>query len=88
MHAVVFEVEMKDGWESKADGELDYIVESLRQLPGFTRGTWTTDGRVGFSLILFETREVAQEVVDNASLPSDASAILRSASVHAVLREA
>lgn len=88
MHAVVFEVEMKDGWEAKADEEIDYIVQSLRQLPGFTRGTWTTDGRVGLGLILFESQDVAQQVVDEAYLPPDASAVLRSARVDAVIREA
>ena len=88
MHAVVFEVEMKDGWEKKVDQELDFIVGSLRELPGFTRGTWLTDGHVGVSLVVFESKEVAQEVADNAFLPPDASATLRSARALDVVREA
>lgn len=88
MYAVVFEVEMKEGWEAKADEEIDYIVKSLRELPGFIRGTWTTDGRAGLGLILFESKDVAQQVVVDAYLPPDASAVLRSARVDAVIREA
>jgi hypothetical protein len=88
MHAVVFEVEMKDGWEKKVDQELDFIVGSLRELPGFTRGTWLTDGHVGVSLVLFESKEVAQRVADSAVLPPDASATLRSARALDVVREA
>lgn len=88
MHAVVFEVEMKDGWETTVDQELDFIVGSLRELPGFTRGTWLTDGHVGVSLVLFESKEVAQQVADSAFLPPDASATLRSARALDVVREA
>jgi hypothetical protein len=88
MHAVVFEVEMKQGWEATADKELDFIVASLKELPGFTRGTWTTDGNVGFSMILFQSKDVAQQVADNAFLPPDAGATLRSARALDVVREA
>lgn len=88
MHAVVFEVDMKEGWESTVEAELDYIVDSLGQVPGFKRGTWTTDGSVGLSLIVFESKEVAQEVADHASLPPDSGATLRSARVLEVVREA
>ena len=88
MHAVVFEVDMKPGWESKANGELDYIVQSLKELPGYTRGTWTTDGTTGLSFILFESADIAREIADNAFLPPDASATLRSVRVFEVVREA
>lgn len=88
MHAVVFEVDMKDGWEATVDQELDYLVQSLKEVPGFVRGTWATDGTTGLSLIQFDTREVAQDIADNASLPPDASATLRSVRVFEVQREA
>ena len=88
MHAVVFEVDMKTGWEGKADGELDYIVQSLKEVPGYTRGTWTTDGMTGLSFILFESADVAHEIADHASIPPDASVTLRSARVFEVVREA
>lgn len=74
MHAVVFEVDMKEGWESTAEVELDTSS--------------TTDGSIGLSLIVFESGEVAQEVADNAGLPPEAGATLRSARVLEVLREA
>lgn len=88
MHAVVFEVDMKEGWEAKVDQELDFMVQSLKELPGFVRGTWVTDGTVGLSMILFEAKDVAQQVVDNAFLPPDASATLRSARLFQVQRDA
>lgn len=88
MHAVVFEVDMKEGWEASAEQELDQIVGFVRSVPGFVRGTWTTDGSRGLSLILFESEEAARSVADNASMPADAGVTLRSAEVCEVVREA
>lgn len=88
MHAVVFEVDMKDGWEATVDEELDYITQSLKEVPGFVRGTWTTDGSVGFSLVLFESEDTAKEIADSASMPPESGATLRSARVLEVVREA
>ncbi|MGH9223595.1 MAG: hypothetical protein ACRD2W_07355 [Acidimicrobiales bacterium] len=57
-------------------------------MPGFQRGTWTTDGSRGLSLVVFESADVAKEIADNAFLPPEASATLRSARVYEVRREA
>ncbi len=88
MHAVVFEVDMKEGWEGDADRELDQVATMVRSVPGFKRGTWATDGRRGLSFIVFESEEAARAVADNASMPPNASATLRSASVYEIVREA
>lgn len=88
MHAVVFEVDMKEGWEASAEQELDQIIGFMRSVPGFVRGTWTTDGSRGLSFILFESEEAARGIADNASMPADAGVILRSAEVYEVVREA
>lgn len=88
MHAVVFEVDLRDGWRSTVDDELDYIVGTLSAEPGFVRGTWTGNGTRGLAIIVFEAEETAQNIVDNAELPPDAGASLRSAEVHEVLRVA
>lgn len=88
MHAVVFEVDMKQGWEGNADAELDQLVTILKTVPGFVRGTWTTDGRRGLSFLLFESQESAQGLADNASMPPDASVTLRSVDVYQVVRDA
>lgn len=88
MHAIVFEVDMKDGWEATVDEELDFITRSLREVPGFVRGTWTTDGSVGVSLVLFESEDAARAIADNASMPPESGAALRSARVLEVVREA
>ncbi|MDQ3679908.1 MAG: hypothetical protein M3378_05065 [Actinomycetota bacterium] len=88
MHAVVFHVDMKQGWEGNADEELDQLVEMVKSMPGFVRGTWGTDGTTGVSFILFASEEAARGVADNAGLPPDASATLRSVDVYEVLRDA
>ncbi len=87
MHAVVFQVDMKPGWEATADAELDQLVTMLKSVPGFVRGTWATDGQRGLSFLLFESKETAEGVAANASMPPDASVILRSADVYEVLRD-
>ena len=87
MHAVVFHVDMKQGWEGKVEAELDQLVTMVKSVPGFIRGTWTTDGRRGMSFLLFESQESAQGLADNAAMPPDASVTLRSVDVYEVVRD-
>lgn len=88
MHAVVFQVDMKQGWEASAEQELDQIVGFVRSVPGFVRGTWANDGSRGLAFLLFETEEAARGVADNAKLPPDASVTPRSTDVYEVVRDA
>ena len=87
MHAVVFQVDMKQGWEESAEAELDQLVTMLKSVPGFVRGTWTTDGSRGLSFVLFESRESAEGLAANASMPPDASVTFRSVDVYEVVRD-
>ena len=87
MHAVVFQVDMKQGWEGKVEAELDQLVTLVKSVPGFVRGTWTTDGRRGLSFLLFESQESAQGLADNAAMPPDASVTLRAVDVYEVVRD-
>ena len=87
MHAVVFQVDMKQGWEGKVEAELDQLVTMVKSVPGFVRGTWTTDGQRGLSFLLFESQESAQGLAANASMPPDASVTLRSVDVYEVARD-
>jgi len=87
MHAVVFQVDMKQGWEGNADAELDQLVTMVKSVPGFVRGTWTTDGQRGLSLLLFESEESAAGIAANASMPPDASVTFRSVDVYEVVRD-
>ena len=87
MHAVVFEVDMKQGWEGNADAELDQLATMMKSVPGFVRGTWTTDGRRGLSFLLFESQESAEGLAANASMPPDASVTFRSVDVYEVVRD-
>ena len=87
MHAVVFQVDMKEGWEGSVDAELDQLVTMLKSVPGFVRGTWVTDGRRGLSFLLFESQESAEALAANASMPPDSSVTLRSVDVYEVSRD-
>lgn len=87
MHAVVFEVDMKEGWQGDADAELDQVIGFTRSVPGFVRGTWTSDGRRGLSFILFDNEESARAVATNAAVPPEASVVFRSADVYQVVRD-
>ncbi len=88
MHAVVFEVDMKEAWEGDADRELDQLTTMVKSVPGFVRGTWTTDGRRGLSFIVFESEAAARGLADNASMPPNASATVRSVAVYEIVRQA
>ena len=87
MHAVVFQVDMKQGWEGKVEAELDQLVTMVKSVPGFVRGTWTNDDRRGLSFLLFESQESAQGLADNAAMPPDASVTLRAVDVYEVVRD-
>jgi hypothetical protein len=78
---------MKQGWEASAEAELDQLVTMLKSVPGFVRGTWVTDGHRGLSFLLFESQESAEGLAANASMPPDASVILRSVDVYEVSRD-
>ena len=87
MHAVVFQVDMKQGWEGSAEAELDQLVTMLKSVPGFVRGTWANDDRRGLSFLLFESQESAEGLAANASMPPDASVTFQSVDVYEVVRD-
>ena len=87
MHAVVFQVDMKPGWEGNLEAELDQLVTMVKSVPGFVRGTWANDDRRGLSFLLFESQESAEGIAANASMPPDASVTLRSVDVYEVARD-
>jgi hypothetical protein len=87
MHAVVFQVEMKQDWQGDVDAELDGLVGMVKSTPGFVRGTWMSDGKTGLSCLLFESEEVARGMAENAFVPPDASVTFRSADVYEVARD-
>ena len=87
MHAVVFQVDIKQDWEGNADQELEQLVTGVKSVPGFVRGTWATDGQRGLSFLVFETQQAARGVADNAAMPPDASVTMRSVDVYEVVRD-
>ncbi len=88
MHAVVFQVDIKQGWEGDTDQELDQLVGMMESAPGFVRATWTTDGTTGLSFIVVESEEAARGIADNASMPPVASVTFRRVDVYEVVRDA
>jgi hypothetical protein len=88
MHAVVFEVDMKQGWEGDADAELDQVVELTKSAPGFVHGTWSSDGTTGLSVIVMESEEAAKAMIDaGPRIPPDASVTFRSVNILEVARD-
>jgi hypothetical protein len=87
MYAVVFEVDLKPGWQGDADSELDLLIGFVKAAPGFVRGTWTTDGSRGLSFILFDSESPAREFAANAFVPAEASVMFRSVNVYEVVRD-
>ena len=88
MHAVMYEVEHKPGWEGDAEAELDMIVEGTKQVEGFVNGWWISDGTTGFAIILLESEDVARAEAEGAAITPEASLTLRSAKVYEVKRTA
>lgn len=87
MYAVVFQVDMKPGWQGDQDQELDVMADAMKSVPGFVRGTWTSDGTHGLSFIVFASEEAARAVAANAAVPPEASVTLRSADVYEIARD-
>ena len=88
MHAVVFEVDIKQDWEGDADRELDQLASMMKSIPSFVRGSWASDGTRGISFIVFESEETARGVAANASMPATASVTFRNVGVYEIAREA
>ncbi len=88
MHAVIFAVDIEpEATREQLDTELDHLVGHVRTIPGFVRGTWTTDGTTGLSFQLFNDEAVARNIAANAVLPPDAGVTFRSAHVYEVTRD-
>ncbi|MDT4957820.1 MAG: hypothetical protein QOD31_1619 [Pseudonocardiales bacterium] len=88
MHAVVFQVDMKEGRDDDTRPEVEQLIGFVKTVPGFVRGTWTTDGSKGVSMVIMESEEAALEMAANASIPPEASVVFRSADVLEVVGEA
>ena len=88
MHAVVFEVDMKQDRASDADAELDGMVAATKEDAGFVSGTWMGDGTRGLAVLVYESEEAAHAACDGASIPPEASVALRAVSFYEVQRQA
>jgi quinol monooxygenase YgiN len=87
MYAVVFRVDIKQGWQGDVDAELDQLIEMVKSVPGFVRATWTTDGKTGLSFIVMEDEEAAKAMAGDGSIPPEASVTFRSVHIYEVVRD-
>jgi quinol monooxygenase YgiN len=87
MYAVVFQVDMKPGWEGNVDAELDALIETVKAVPGFVRGTWATNGKTGTSFILLENEAAAKEMADGRAIPPEASVTFRAVDIYEIVRD-
>jgi hypothetical protein len=63
MHAVVVRVTIKDV-ESAEAALQEQVVPRASQAPGFVAGYWTRKDNKGLSMIVFESEEAAQAVIE------------------------
>ncbi|MCU1498190.1 MAG: hypothetical protein JWM47_2143 [Acidimicrobiales bacterium] len=87
MHAVLFHVDKKEGWEGDGEAELDFITKMSSDSPGYVRGIWADNEQHGMSLQLFESEETARQCAEGATIPPEASVIFRSVEVFEVRRD-
>jgi hypothetical protein len=63
MHAVVVRVTIKDE-EGATSALQEQVVPRASQAPGFVAGYWTRKDNKGLSMIVFESEEAAQAVIE------------------------
>lgn len=87
MHAIVFRIEIHD--QKEADRLLhEEFVPGMSQAPGFVGGYWVTSGDKGTSVIVFESEEAVQRVMDSADPPKTEAFTLKSLEIGKVVAHA
>jgi hypothetical protein len=86
MHAVVFQVDIKEG-RVAGGAELERVITATKAAPGFVRGTWVSDGRTGISMVLVESEDAARDMAADSDIPPDAPVTFRSADIYEVVGE-
>ena len=62
MHAVFSVVDIDAGRHDAAIQWLnEHMIPGLRQAPGFVSGMWFGDGTTGHGVVMFETKDQAQQ---------------------------
>lgn len=87
MYAVLFKVDVKPDWEGDLDAELDTLVENVKAVPGFIRGTWARDGMTGVSFLVLDNEETAKAMVADRNIPPEAGVTFHSADLYEIIRD-
>lgn len=89
MHAVVVSVELHEDFEQARRRLDEEVLPRISRTPGFVAGYWLApqDGR-GFSMVVFESEEAANQVASMAGSMSDEHRTVRDAEVREVVAHA
>ncbi len=89
MYAVLVQVSINDG--GSAEQELrERVVPHVASAPGFVAGYWTRseDGSNGRSLLVFESKDAAQQLADGMAANVPQGVTFESAEVREVIANA
>jgi hypothetical protein len=89
MYAVIVTVRIDPARAQEAvEGLATHVVPHAKAAPGFVRGTWCGDQDSGHGMILFDSREHAEQMATTRSLPPGTPVELVSMKTYEVHAEA
>ena len=91
MHAVAVAVNIAEGRSAEAQAMLEStIVQQVKQATGFVSGTWlrTPDGKFGYSLVLFDSKEHAEESAKTVEAAPEGPVSVVNVAVYEVVAQA
>jgi hypothetical protein len=89
MYAVVMTVRIDPARTQEAMEDLaTIVVPQSKSAPGFVRGTWAGGDGYGHGMILFDTREHAEQMAAMVEPPPEAAAQLERVGTYEVRAEA
>jgi hypothetical protein len=88
MHAVAVRVTINDDDESALKELREQVVPQASNAPGFKAGYWTRKDNDGFSLVIFESEEAAQNASERISGAAPSGVTVESVEVREVVASA
>lgn len=89
MYAVVVTVRIDQARAQEATDDLaSIVVPQAKAAPGFVRGTWCGGEESGHAMILFDTREHAEQMAARHTPPPESAVQIQSIGTYEVRAEA
>lgn len=88
MHAMSVDVRIDPARAQEARDGLAHLVPRVKAAPGFVRGTWYGDDESGHSVVLFDSAEHAEQMVQMISAQPGDPIEIESVKVYEVHAEA